>query len=81
MDPIFAENLTGYHLHTLNGSHHGLTSFIMGLLGYAPLGYLHTTKHIHYGTFVLNHVRLRPVYVSEWRGWEVSLQLQGKMLL
>ncbi len=38
----------------------------------------HTTKHDS-GTFVLNHVRSWPVYVSEWRVQEVSIQ--GKMPL
>ncbi len=40
---------------------------------------LHTTKHLHSTTIVLNHVRSWPVYVLEWIVQEVSLQ--GKMLL
>ena len=34
----------------------------------------HTKKHLHSGTFVLNHVRSWPVYAPEWRAQEVSLQ-------
>ncbi len=35
---------------------------------------LHTIKHLHSRTFILNHVRSGPVYIPEWRAQEVSLQ-------